>query len=202
MTRAAMDQRLDVRMARANLEFVAREQGLMNLTGFVNGLEFGLREVKETGAAPQRGYEVSVPLPIFDFGDAGRSRAHAMYMAALHRTAQLTVEASSRVREDYGNYRIAYDIARHYRDEIVPLRRTIAEENQLRYNGMLIGVFELLADSREQVTGVTGYVEALRDYWVAETNLQTALTGGSRGAASSSTTTAPSAAPSGGGSTH
>ena len=44
-------------------------------------------------------------------------------------------------------YRTAYDLARHYRDEIVPLRKRISEENLLRYNGMLIGVFELLADA-------------------------------------------------------
>ena len=81
------------------------------------------------------------------------------------------------MRESYSAYRTAYDLARHYRDEVVPLRKRISEENLLRYNGMLISVFELLADSREQVTGVTGYVEALRDFWVAETNLQTALTG-------------------------
>ncbi len=28
----------------------------------------------------------------------------------------------------------------------------IAEENQLRYNGMLISVFELLADARDQIS--------------------------------------------------
>ena len=73
---------------------------------------------------------------------------------ALNRTAQLAVDASSEVRESYGAYRTAYDIARHYRDEIVPLRKTIADENVLRYNGMLIGVFELLADAREQIASV------------------------------------------------
>ena len=55
------------------------------------------------------------------------------------------------MREAYVAYRTAYDLARHYRDEIVPLRKRIAEENLLRYNGMLIGVFELLADAREQI---------------------------------------------------
>jgi hypothetical protein len=65
---------------------------------------------------------------------------------------------------------------------VVPLRKQISAENLLRYNGMLISVFELLADSRDQVTSVTGYVESLRDYWIAETNLQTALTGRSPGA--------------------
>ena len=41
---------------------------------------------------------------------------------------------------------------------------------------MLASVFELLADAREQVTSVTAGVEALRDYWLADTDLQTALT--------------------------
>ena len=43
----------------------------------------------------------------------------------------------------------------------------------LRYNGMLMSVFELLADSREQVAAVNGYIESLRDFWIAESDLQT-----------------------------
>ena len=76
------------------------------------------------------------------------------------------------------------DLARRYRDEIVPLRRKISEENLLRYNGMLASVFDLLADSKDQIAGVVGAVTALRDYWIAETQLQTALTGRSPGSAS------------------
>lgn len=98
-------------------------------------------------------------------------------MQSLHRTAEVAVNARSEVRESYSAYRTAYDLARHYRDEVVPLRKRISDENLLRYNGMLIGVFGLLADSRDQVASVTGYIEALRDYWIADTNLQTALTG-------------------------
>ena len=177
IAKAAMDQRLDVRMARANLDFVAREQGLTRVTSIVNGLEVGITRKSETGLAPQRGYDLSVPLPIFDFGDANRARAESTYMAAFNRTAQLAVYASSQVRENYGAYRTAYDLARHYRDEIVPLRKTIAEENILRYNGMLIGVFELLADSREQIASVVLAIEAQRDFWMADAALQATLIG-------------------------
>ena len=72
-------------------------------------------------------------------------------MQAVNRAAEIAVNARSEVRETYSAYRTAYDLARHYRDEIVPLRKRISEENVLRYNGMLISVFELLADAREQV---------------------------------------------------
>ena len=177
VARSAMDQRLDVRMARANLDFVAREQGLKQITSFVNGLEVGMTSKSESGLAPKRGYDVVVPLPIFDFGDATRARTQATYMAAFNRAAQLTVDASSQVRENYGAYRTAYDLARHYRDEIVPLRQTIADENILRYNGMLIGVFELLAESREQIASVAAAIEAQRDFWLADAALQTTLIG-------------------------
>ena len=73
----------------------------------------------------------------------------------MHRGAQMAIEARSEVREAYAGYRSAHDIARHQRDEIVPLRAAIAEEKLLRYNGMLIGVFELLADARAQIGAST-----------------------------------------------
>ena len=148
VVRAALNERLDVRMARANLEFTAREQGLTRITSFINSFEVAGVSKSETGLPPQKGYELQVALPLFDFGDAARARAEATYMAALNRTAQLIVDATSQVRETYSAYRTADDLARHYRDEIVPLRKTIAEENLLRYNGMLIGVFELLCRCR------------------------------------------------------
>ncbi len=147
------------------------------MAGFVDGLHIAGVRNSETGKPPQRGYELEMPLPIFDFGNAVRAESQARYMAALQRTAQLGVDASSQLRESHGAYRTAYDIAVHYRDEVVPLRRTIAEENLLRYNGMLIGVFELLADAREQVASVVQAIDAERDFWLADAALQAALVG-------------------------
>ncbi len=100
----------------------------------------------------------------------------------MNRAAEVAVNARSEVREAHLAYRTAYELATHYRDEVVPLRKRISEENLLRFNGMLIGVFELLADSREQVRGVTSYVQALRDFWMADTALNTALAGRAAGA--------------------
>jgi outer membrane protein TolC len=87
------------------------------------------------------------------------------------------VRARSEVREAYSSYRTAYDLARHYRDEVVPLRKTISHEVLLRYNGMLASVFELLADAREQVASVNSAIETQRDFWIAQTALQSAING-------------------------
>jgi outer membrane protein TolC len=178
----AIDQRLDVRMAQAHLQFTASELGLTRVTGVINGLHVAAVRNSETGKPPQKGYELELPIPIFDFGDAARSRAQSTYMAAVHRTAQLAAEAGSQVRETYGAYRTAHDLARHYLDEIVPLRKAISEENQLRYNGMFISVFELLADAREQVASVSQAIEAQRDFWLADAALQAVLIGKPAGA--------------------
>lgn len=173
----AIEKRLDVLMARRSAEATAKSLGLTKATRFINVLEVGYANKSQTGEPRQNGYEIELELPLFDFGSTRAARAEATYMQAVHRTAEVAVNARSEVRESYSAYRTAYDLAKHYRDEVVPLRKRISDENMLRYNGMLASVFELLADARDQVTSVTVAVEALRDYWVAETNLQSALTG-------------------------
>lgn len=179
----AMDKRLDVLMAKRSTESTATSLGLTQTTRFINVLHAGYQNKSSTGEQRSNGYEIELELPLFDFGSARVARAEATYMQSVNRTAQVAINARSEVREAYSAYRTAYDLAKHYRDEVVPLRKRISDENLLRYNGMLASVFELLADSKDQIASVTGAVEALRDYWVAETNLQSALTGRSPGSA-------------------
>jgi outer membrane protein TolC len=173
----AIDQRLDVRLARRQAEATAQSLGATRTTRFINVLEAGYQDKRQTGEPLQRGYELRLELPLFDFGTARVARAEATYQQALDHAAQVAIDARSEVREAHAALRSAHALALHYRDEVVPLRQRISQENLLRYNGMLISVFELLADAREQIAGVTGAVEAQRDFWLAQTALQSALTG-------------------------
>lgn len=176
---AAIDQRLDVRRARQGAEATAAAWGLTKVTRFVDVLDAGYQD-KATSTAPrERGFEVQLELPLFDFGRVRAARAEAEYLQALNHAAAVATDARSEVREAWSAYRTAYDIARRYRDEVVPARRGIADESLLRYNGMLVDVFQLLADSRGAVEGVMGSLQAQRDFWLAQADLQMALTGGS-----------------------
>ena len=177
--RQAIAQRLDIRAAVLETEAVARNLGLAEKTRFINVLELGPARVLEGEKSDpyKKGYEISLELPLFDWGTARGAKAEAIYRQSLDRAAQAAINARSEVREAYRSYRLTHDIAMHYRNEIVPLRKRIAEENLLRYNGMLIGVFDLLADTRSQILSVTGYVEALRDFWAADADLQMAMIG-------------------------
>jgi outer membrane protein TolC len=175
--REAMARRLDVQAVKLQTEQTARQLGLTRTTRFINVLELGGHLNSSNEEHAHGGWEVSLELPLFDWGTARVARAQALYTQAISRTAQTAVNARSEVREAYGHWRATHDIAKHQRDEVVPLKKRISEENLLRYNGMLIGVFELLADARSQITGVSQYLDALRDFWVADAELEMALLG-------------------------
>ena len=178
----AMDKRLDLRLARQATAATAQALGLTQATRFINVLHAGVQTQSASGEPRRNGFEVELELPLFDFGSTRLARAEALYMQSVHQTAQVAIDARSEVRESYSAYRTAYDLARHYRDAVVPLRKQISDETLLRYNGMLASVFDLLADAREQIAAVSQAVEALRDHWVAESRLQAALAGSSPGA--------------------
>ena len=174
---ALLESRLDVRIARTDLERTAKSLGLTRVTSVVNGLHVAGVRNSETGESSQRGFEIELPLPLFDFGDAARAGSEARYLAAFNRTLEVANNASSQVRVAYEGYRSAYDLARHYRNEVVPLRQNITEESVLQYNGMLIGVFELLAAARSQSASAVQAIEAERDFWRAEAALKASLLG-------------------------
>jgi outer membrane murein-binding lipoprotein Lpp len=177
----AAEQRLDVQLARSQLDTAGRAQGLNLLTSVVD-VELGIRRDTVTNATagtrtPRNGYELGIRLPIFDWGSAQRATMNAQSLAAASRYESTVRGASSQLRESYSAYRTAYDVAKHYRDEIVPLRRAMAEENGLRYNGMLISVFELLADSRDQVSSVMAAINAYQQFWLSDAALAASMTG-------------------------
>jgi outer membrane protein TolC len=177
----ALANRVDILMAQKELAGLAASLGLTRGTRFINVLDAGYQRNTGADGGHARGYEIELQLPLFDWGSARVARAEAAYMQALHRTAQGAIEARSQVRESWSAYRTAYALARHYRDQIVPLRKRIADEQLLRYNGMLSSVFELLADAREQVLSVNAAIEAQRNFWLADSALQAAMTGGADG---------------------
>ena len=187
----AIKNRLDVQGAMQEAENLAASMGLTRATGFINVFEVGYQRNSASHEPRQTGYEIELRLPIFDWGGAKVARAEHTYMQAVNRAADTAVRARSEVREAYAAYRTAYDLAKHYRDEIVPLRKHISEEVLLRYNGMLMSVFELLADARQQVAAVSSAIDAQRDFWLAETALNLALSGKSPGVLSLSAGAAP-----------
>lgn len=198
VSKALASQRLDARLARLELESASRGRGVDLITSLTD-VELGARrDTRFEGNGEKsttRGWELEIRLPLFDWGATRRAALDARSLAAVNRYEAVARSASSQARESYAAYRTAYDQAKHQRDEMVPLRKTISEENLLRYNGMMIGVFELLADAREQVGGVISAIEAQRDFWIADASLSNALIGRPQAGGASSAPSAGGSAP-------
>lgn len=88
-----------------------------------------------------------------------------------------SIDARSEVRENYAALQTAYDVAKYQQEVVVPASQAVLEETQLEYNGMLMGVYELIDDTREQIEAGREYVETLRDYWIAEAELAQSVGG-------------------------
>jgi outer membrane protein TolC len=177
--RTALDGRIDLKAMRANLDALAEDLHLTRATRFVNVLDLGPTRVQQgSSSAPyETGFEVSLEVPIFDTGTPRVRKAEARYAQALARFGQAALEARVEVRKAYARLRAAHDIALRERDEMLPLRRSVAEADRLRYDAGQISVFDLLADSRSQIAGVSDYLQSVRDFWIARSSLDAALSG-------------------------
>jgi len=181
----AVRRRIDLQIARIELEALAKSYGLTNATRFVNlfqlsGIYKDTRESVGTENVQFRdfGPGATVEIPIFDFGEIRVRQAEQTYLQAVNRLAEKAVNVRSETRDAYRVYRSTYDIASHYQHEILPLRKIISDETLLRYNAMLIDVFPLLDEARRRILATTAAIEAKRDFWIAKTELQVAIIGG------------------------
>ncbi|MDI1245112.1 MAG: hypothetical protein PSV24_06900 [Rhodoferax sp.] len=75
-------------------------------------------------------------------------------------------------------YLTSHALALSSRDEVLKVREFITEETVLHYNGMLKSVWDLLGEVSSQSQAVASAIEAQRDFWIAETDLQWVLQGG------------------------
>jgi multidrug efflux system outer membrane protein len=90
---------------------------------------------------------------------------------------QTAIQVRSHARESYQRYRSHYDIAKRQQDEMLPLHQFISDEMLLRYSGMLSSVFDVLADTRAQALATHSAIQATRDFWLADADLQSLLAG-------------------------
>src|SRR5712691_6062101 len=179
----AVRRRVDLQVARMELDALARVYGLTQATRFINILDAGYRDKtiidKPTGdVIRDRGFDVELQIPLFDFGEVRVRAVEATYMQAVNRLMELAVNVRSQARDAYRGYRSAYDIAGHYQREVLPLRKIISDETLLRYNAMQIDVFALLAEARQRIAATITALEAKREFWLATVDLKAAVAGG------------------------
>lgn len=176
VTAPTLEPRLDLQLARARWQ-QARGSRSAELAGSWTDVELGLSHTRVSDADSKRGVELGIRLPLFDAGSARREARSATEQAAAERLAQAELVAASQLRESASALRGAWQLARQQLDEQLPRQRQLTEETLLRYNGMLVSVFELLAQARAQAGSTATAIEMQRDYWLTEATWQAARIG-------------------------
>lgn len=173
---AALENRLDLSLARAEIEAARRALPLARSETW-DEAEIGAVHEHEAEGEDTTGPSLAVPIPIFDRGMAGRTRAAATLRQAEQRLHALTVTARSEARAARERLAEARARAEYLRDVVVPRRQRILQLTQLEYNAMLVGVYDLIRARQGLADALREQVMAVRDYWLARNGLETAMSG-------------------------
>ena len=171
LERLAIANRLDIAAAMKAVEYAAKEAGYTKNTRILSEviLDGGSEKSTDTGRFNTIG--LKIPMPIFDMGQARLSRTQAYYNQSVQRLYEMAINARSQTREAYAISRYTYDSANEYQTTIVTINQNIMEETQRYYNGMLDGIYELLADQRRYSEAKIQALYAIGEYQKAQVDL-------------------------------
>jgi cobalt-zinc-cadmium efflux system outer membrane protein len=174
----AVSQRLDLAAARQETQVIAHALSLTRRYRYFYVFDVGVDTEHDVADDVNfTGPNVTIELPIFDQRQAEIARLESLLRQSQQRLFSLAIDIRSEVREVRNRLLTARNMVKYYHEVILPLRQRIVDESQLYYNGMLIGVYELLLAKQNQINAGREYIETLRDYWIAESDLDRAVGG-------------------------
>ena len=173
----AIKQRFDVDAARRQVAIFGKAVDLARSTRFVGRLEIGVDAHRDPDGPRVVGPNLVIELPIFDQRQATIARLEAQRRDEERKLAGVAINTRSEVRLAQARLMAARQTALHFRDVMIPLRQQVVEQAQLHYNGMLLGLYQLLAAKQGEVEARRGYLEGLRAYWTARAELARAVGG-------------------------
>lgn len=171
----AKTARLDVAAAKANAEAIASLYGLERKTRLLGPIELGYDDEKETDGSHVRGPSLSWKIPLFNWGSGRVARAKAQLQLAEAELNSRELDASNEVKLAYARVQSAKAMAEQYRTGLIPEREAVVQQTQLEVNYMLVGVFDLVIAKQQEYQAYAGYLNAVRDYWVARADLTRAV---------------------------
>jgi cobalt-zinc-cadmium efflux system outer membrane protein len=173
----AVGQRLDLAAARNQAQAVGNALQLKSTTRFLPGVIVGVDTERNTDGQRVTGPTLSLELPLFDQGQPAVARLAARYRQAQRSFEALAVNVRSEVREARDALVAVRDAAEYFQKILLPQRQRILRETLLQYNAMQKSSYELLAAKEREQVAERGYIETLRDYWIARGELERAVGG-------------------------
>jgi cobalt-zinc-cadmium efflux system outer membrane protein len=174
----AIAQRLDLAALREEVQTLTYALRLVEQSRVTGAFAVGadVARLKSSGQVVV-GPRADIELPLFDQRQAAIARLEAQLRLSEARLHARAVEARSEVRSARDRVVLARRVARHAKEVMIPLREKVVRLSQEQYDAMLLGVYQLLAAKQAEVAAYREYIEAVRDYWLARSDLERAVGG-------------------------
>jgi len=173
----ALTARLDVVALRRKVSLLDDALGVARRWRFLGVLDVGYERESETDGARVHGPALALQLPLFNQGQGSVLRARSELEAARARLTALELNVRNEVAVGLDELATARSVTDTYRTALVPQREEVVRRELERYNFMLGGVFQLLQAKRQEYDAYQAYLESVRDYWLACTELRRAVGG-------------------------
>ena len=172
----AIEKRLDIGAARRVVQALDYALSLSKTTRWFGTVTVNVEAGRLRGSNRiALGPSVSLEVPLFDQRQAAIARLEAFKRKAENNLRALSIEARSDVRAARARVVTARGVVEEYGKVLVPLRENLVKFSQQQYDAMLLGVYQLLQAKQTEFDTYREYIEALRDYWVARSDLERAV---------------------------
>ena len=177
LEKTAISRRLDLAAAEKDAEGLTHAVNLARQFRWLSPLGIGVKFKRDADGEKSWGPSIELGLPIFNQGQTQIARLESERDRAMDMVSALAVEIRSEARESRTRIEVLHKSVRHYQQALLPLQQTIVDETLKFYNGMLLGVYDLLLASQSQVQTGRQYIATSRDFWLAWTELERVIGG-------------------------
>lgn len=171
----AIEHRLDLAAAKQEAEGFAHALHLARQYRWLSFLGIGVQYERGSDGEKSYGPKLEFGLPLFNWGQTRIARLESEGQRAEEQVAALAVDIRSEARESRSRLQALHRTVKHYETSLLPLQKTIVAETLKFYNGMLLGVYDLLLASQTQIQTGRQYIATSRDFWLAWSDLERAV---------------------------
>lgn len=175
LQKLALESRLDLAGLRRTAEAIADRFGFERSTRLVNGIEIGAERERDFDGALDAGPTLALELPLFNWGGGRVAAARAALDQAEAELDGRVLDVSNQVQLAAAKVQATRALAKEFKSALIPQQEAVVAQMQLEQNYMLIGIFELILAKQQEYEAYAGYIEAVRDYWTARTELARAV---------------------------
>ena len=167
----ALTHNLSLMAANQDLAIWDRVTATRRATRWLGDTALGLGRERDPEGVRASGPNLDLELPLFNQGQAKTARLNAERDLAKAQSAQIRLNLSHQIAARADELQRRRQVIALHSNDLIPQRQTIVARSQEQQNYMLLGIFGLIEAKTQEYEAYEGYIEAVRDFWLARVEL-------------------------------